>query len=208
MRQVTGSKTLSVDNSVSIQLLLDGHSFCVDTFAKELAKSAERTPIDEPITIELITASTLLVPIELQSDQIVEQLLEANGTPLNRGQKGVFGCAIDDSVALMAIDASIEEWICSNSERDIRYISPLQRGVACQTPYVWLKRYDGVLYIKIFDNELLMAEVLNVSSDDEILYLIMRLRESFTFKGFTLFIDDKGLQIKEFKSIFKRVVCE
>lgn len=204
MRQATGKTNVrEVSREVSIQLLLDGHSF------SELPQA--RTT-DGPQTIELLTARTLLVPAELADEERGGQLLAAAGLPLEEGECPLWvRSETEPLAAVMAVSRETLRRIEERYGNEARYSTPLLRPAATDRPAVWIHLAGGLLYIKVTDRGALqLAEALPLDGEGETHYLLAALGEEFPLAGCELHLsgDCPKSLLALFRKTFKRVTCE
>ena len=201
MRRATGSnRSQPATERVSIQLTLDGHFFSV--------------PAAEALTaggiVELLTPLTLLVPRALYTGENAAALFAADGLPLPAAARVLEATGAEaDVVALLGISA--EAWqqletLCG--DREIRCTTPLLTTVEATSPTVWICDTGGMLYIKVFDAGLQLAEAVAVGSEADRLYLLQRLAERIEPKRFVLRLEDRAGNRRHYRNYFKKIVCE
>ena len=90
------------------------------------------------------------------------------------------------------------------------YTSPLLHAVATTTPVVWLCLRSGLLYVRICDPALQLAEVIPAPDEADILYFIERLSGSFELTHYALRAagDDPRALMKLLGSLFSEATCE
>lgn len=217
MRQVTGSNPSRPINKVSIRLASDGHSFSV--------VGAEALRGAEPVEAEVLTPLTLLTPAALYDGSNGAALLAAAGLPPREGDAVVGSDPVgndDPLVAVMALpagalrafgmpvpeegDAAARPATCGG----VRFTSPLLRPVPDADRCVWLYPTAGLLYIKVYDGGLRLAEVIPAPAADDALCLLDRLSGVWPLGEFTLRLAgaEAAAWRKSFKRRFKRIVCE
>lgn len=208
MKQATGSNAPRHVDKVSIQRSLDGHSFSVPAL-DDIAPGAER------VEVEVVTAQTMLVPGELFVPEAAAELLAAAGLTCTEGQTAVWSrpARLDsetEAVAVMAIDENILQSIRERLGDRAEFTAPLLAGPTQGRPTLWLCHKASVLYIKVFDRSLRMAEAIRVPREADILYFVERLAGVFPLDRMTLHLADaRTAELR--KSIgkrFKQVVCE
>ncbi len=215
MRQVTGSNPSPSVNKVSIQLALDGHSFSV---AGDIAAAA-----DGVAEVELLTASTLLVPVVLCDEGEGARLLAAAGIAVRPDDEVVCTSATEGDEplrAVMALPRAVSAALCermghaagegSPALSALRFTSPLLRGVSASGKCLWMFAAGDLLYIKVYDGGLRLAEVFPAPSVDDALCLLDRLSGVFPLSEFTLCLaGDAGRRWrKAMKRNFREIVCE
>ena len=160
MKQATGSKTPNPIHKVSIQLALDGHSF-----STPLPAAAG----EEPVEVELLTPKTMLVPAELFDEERGAELLAANGMAPSGDECVVCSDPAQETVALMAVPAAALQPVTERFGERLFYTSPLLHAVATTTPVVWLCLRSGLLYVRVCDPALQLAEVIPAPDEADVL---------------------------------------
>ena len=203
MKQVTGSNTPQATNKVSIQLTLDGHSFSAHGLDGEF-------PGEEPVEAELLTARTMLVPEEVLGTGDAGTLLAANGMAPSGDECVVCSDPAQETVALMAVPAAALQPVTERFGERLFYTSPLLHAVATTTPVVWLCLRSGLLYVRICDPALQLAEVIPAPDEADILYFIERLSGSFELTHYALRAagDDPRALMKLLGPLFSEATCE
>lgn len=207
MRQVTGRTNRPNDRKkVSIQLALDGHSFSVPT---EIVQIGDTQPAIEEV--ELLSPATLLVPRELFAAEHTEQLFAATGCGVPQEAEYVI-CTAAERPDVVAVVAAPRESMAQlrGVLPDVRYTTPLLLSPTVTAPVIAVCDVGALIYIKVYDPQLSLAEVVATEATEEVEYLIRRLAAQYDPKLFTLELDlrngDKK-RLKQYKSQFKRVVC-
>lgn len=203
MKQVTGSNTRGSAKKVSIQLALDGHSFCIAGLNAEFAG-------DEPVEVEVLTPRTTLVPRELFAPEAAGGLLAAAGMPALAGERIVWSDAEAEIVAVMAVGGDVYDAVAGKLGAHARFTTPLLGGSQPETATVWMLRTACLLYIKVYDGGLRLAEVIPAPADADVLYFTERLGVNYSLPGFTLRAagsEAKAL-CKLIRKRFKTTLCE
>lgn len=205
MRQETGkTNSFRSTDKVSIQLVLDGHSFSPDRLPREIAAGTS-------VEIELLTARTTLVPAELFDTDSAAALLAAAGIAVAAGEQPVWSTTEGEIVALMVIDRESLRTLRARFGERLHFTTPLLAASASQTdgPTVEMLHTHDILYIKVSDAALQLAEAVPVASESELLYLCERLHAEFPTERYTLRL--AGTMDKRWRSLlrarFKQVVC-
>lgn len=198
MRQATGSNRCRPEaKGVSIQLTLDGHSFSMPAAAPAGVSS-----------IELLTPLTLLVPGELFDPRTAAALFAAHGLPLP--EAGMRIVQNSDGGPLLGVMAVPEEAMRRIEERfgaEVRFSTPLLRPVAAAEPTVCICDTGTLLYIRICDPALRLAETLAVASEADRSYLLARLAERIDPKQYVLQLEDRVGNARCYRNLFKRMIC-
>lgn len=208
MKRATGNNAPHAANKVSIQQSLDGHSFSVP-------KPGRIPPEAERIEAEVVTPQTLLVPRELFDAANAAELLAAAGLACRGNQEAVWSAPRPlgkdaEAVAVMAVDAHILQELLERAGDRVEFTSPLLEGPTSGKPTLWLCRKAGVLYIKVFDRMLCMAEAIPAINEADVLYFIERIGGVFPLSEMRLHIagDDAEALRKSIGKRFKQTTCE
>ena len=205
MKQVTGrTNPRPAVKKVSIQLALDGHSFSI--------AGCEGLLPEPTVTVEILTARTLLVPEELFDPQRAAALLAADGkTPLT-GEVTVHSAPHNGAVAVMAVPELALQQLRERLDADtqLTYTTPLLPVIHPKTPTVLLRRAGHYLYIKVYHPTLRLAEVIPAPTDADVRYAVERLDSEFPAKEYTLCVKGKAARplIKLVGKRYKKVQCE
>lgn len=221
MKQVTGSNPLRSVKKVSIRLASDGHSFSVS------GADAAAVAAGDAVEVELLTPSSLLAPASLCAGSDGARLLAAAGLPVRSGDETVCTpptggecpqCVVmalprDVARALrerLGLGAAAGEGAPFSDAPAVRFTSPLLHEAVGADRCVWLRPEGELLYIKVYDGGLRLAEVFPAPSVDDALCLVDRLAGVFPLSEFTLRL--AGAQgrrwRKAMKRNFKEIVCE
>ncbi len=201
MRQVTGSNLPNSTKKVSIQQLLDGHSFSLPTLPE--LSSAER------LEVEVLTAQTLLVPAELFSVEEAEALLAAAGMAVEPGFRAVWSDPSREQVAVMAIPEGTLR-LLDGKFGEVCYTTPLLEAAGDCDKTLRLARRGCLLYIKVYDAGLQLAEVIPAADEAGILYCLDRIGGVFPLADYTLRLSgDGGPALRKLiGKRFKETICE
>ena len=207
MRQATGNNTPHTADRVSIQQSLDGHSFSVSGLEGDF-------PGDEAVPVEILTPQTLLVPSEFLQTMTPAELLAAAGMACSEKQQAVRSLpkALNAGTEIVAVMAIGEEALQAVRERlgyRASFTTPLLYGPTAGRPTVWLYLRAGILYIKVFDRALRMAEAIPAATDADVLYFIDRLSKAFSLEDMLLHTIGRNAK-KVYKLVgnrFGEVIC-
>ncbi len=204
MRQVTGSNNSATDKKVSIQLMLDGHSF-------SLASLDGITPSGEGVEIELLTERTMLVPRELFDASMLREMMAMSGIAVSADMEFVWSNPDAEVVAAMAVPAHFTRAIEERLGDKVRFTTPLLAEPAVTASALWLNRRHDLLYIKVYDSSLCLAEVIRLGEEAEMEYLVERLSARFPLGDYTLQLagDDAAQMRRRLSKRFKTtLLCE
>ncbi len=205
MKQATGRiDRRSATDNVSIQLALDGHSF-------SLVGGQGILP-ETDVTVEILTARTLLVPEELFAPQYAAALLAADGKAPLTGEETICTAPQQGVVAVMAVPSQALQQLYERFDEGtaLTYTTPLLLDPHPTKPTVLLQWIAGYLYIKIYHTGLRLAEVLPAPTDADIRYAIERIGTAFPLKQYALRV--AGREARRLSKLagkfFKHVRCE
>ena len=191
---------------MSIQLLLDGHSFSV-TFPNGNPTSKKEHGV---IDVEVLSPRSMLVPTELFRTELAGDILAANGmTPLSedvvvvsRPQNGM--------VAIMSIHEEAIEQVQDQLGERISFTTPLLHDPQFKDHVVWIDQRGALIYIKVYNTKLRFAEVVPIATEADLRLLIEGLAKEFAIEDYQLTLageHQKTLR-KAIGSRFNKVVCE
>ena len=219
MKQATGrTDDPAATKRVSIQQSLDGRSFSVTGPEQEglagEAKEARTGATAAAVEAEVLTWQTLLVPVEAFDPAQAAKLLAAAGMPCTEAQDAVWTQPQEEEEALAVIALNRE---CRQALEE-RF--GLQGGIVYTTPLlhipqdadrcVWLHQEEDVLYIKVYDPTLRLAEAIPVKTEADPIYLIGRVGRMFPLREFELRIAGRCARTlrKALSGYFRSTICE
>lgn len=185
-------------DKVSIRLT-GGHSFSV---------AVPRQRVGE---VELLSAHTLLVPEQFYAAEGVHAAFRAAGMPLE-GMNHILPIRTDKG--MMALVAMTDEEKAALDQAfgdEVRYTTPLLHPVGNIEPTIWLCDTGDLIYIKVYDPKLQMAEVVAIENEADRDYLLSRLVESCDPKRYTVRLNLrttlKAIK-RQYQTYFKQLQCE
>ena len=185
--------------------MLDGHSFSVTGL-----KQAKPTPA-KYCAVEVISPRTMLLPRALYQKEKAAALLSANGMPARADETIVANTTANQQlVALMAIPWEALDLLSDKLGNEIRFTTPLLTPLCATEPTMWIEHTASLLYIKVYDAKLQLAEVVPAASEADLELFFDQLDGEFPTKGYTLFCH--GSNAKSLKKMlskrFKKTICE
>ena len=216
MKQVTGKiNSSSAANKVSIQLALDGHSFSLTGGMQAGEQPAEASSasvagadaVAVPLTVEIVTPRTLLVPEAFFMPERAALLLTADGKAPLEGETTVWSVPSDEVVAVMAVP---EAALAQLPATERTYTTPLLHPLHPDKPTLRLEPVGPYLYIKCWHAGLRLAEVLPAPTDTDIRYATERLESEFSAKQYALRIAGPraGALVKLLGHLYPDTRCE
>lgn len=165
---------------MSIRLWSDGHSFPREALQKALCGTVPKG--EEPLCIELLSPRTTLAPEAARGVEQPEELLRLAGVPCRENECALWSEAVEGIVAAMAIDRSTHQQLPEGCS----FTSPLLDNSLRGEHVVALSRYENLIYIKVWGQELRLAEVITVAGNEDLIYYISRLGELIPLREYTL----------------------
>lgn len=198
MKQETGSNTPQSTKKVSIQLSLDGHSFSAPALTGPFSG-------EDPVMVEVLAPQTMLVPVELFDADRAAELLSINGMPVTADQCVVCTAPQQENIAIIALPTEAMRQVEEQLGSRAHYTTPLLVTPQQTAESVWIHQTPELLYIKVYNQTLRLAEVIAVSSDADILYFIDRLGAEFPLAGYRLQVTGERTKslVKLLKQRFK-----
>ena len=191
-------KGISNTNKMVSIRLTGGHSFSVPTVEK----------VD---VVELLTNHTLLVPEQFYAAEGVRAAFAASGMTLDSEMEIIPIRTDKGMMALVALTTDEHEALKRAYGEEVRYTTPLLSPVGNIEPTIWLCDTGDLIYIKVYDPKLQMAEVVPVEDAADRDYLLARLTQSCDPNRYTVRLNlrtnDKSI-LRQYKNYFKRLQCE
>ena len=145
MKQATGSNSATPSKEMSIRLRSGGHSF-----PKELP--AEYAAADR-VVCSVLTHKTLLVPTEVFERESAPNYLALAGLGCAETECAVYSDPQRQQIAVMAVDKECRRQLAETAGDRVTFTSPLLFQPKFAGQGAWLIHTDGLLYIKIYDND-------------------------------------------------------
>ena len=175
MKQATGSNSATPSKEMSIRLRSGGHSF-----PKELP--AEYAAADR-VVCSVLTHKTLLVPAEVFERESAPNYLALAGLGCAETECAVYSDPQRQQIAVMAVDKECRRQLAETAGDRVTFTSPLLFQPKFAGQGAWLIHTDGLLYIKIYDNVLRLAEVVRAQGTADVLYYLGRLDRTVPLKS-------------------------
>lgn len=188
----------NTNKKVSIRLT-GGHSFSV------------ATPVGKVEEVELLTERTLLVPEQFYAAEGIKEAFAAAGMPLD-GEGQILPIRTDKGMmALIALTHDESATLAATYGDQMRYTTPLLTPVGNIEPTIWICDTGDLIYIKVYDPKLQIAEVVTIQNEADRDYLLSRLVEACDPKRYTvrleMRVNDKQIK-RQYQTYFKRLQCE
>lgn len=187
---------------VSIQLPLGGHSFSGATLEKI-------APTEGCGVVAILpTAKCVAVPQEVFNAEEGESYLAASGIALGNNECVVHSNTSQPVVAVMAIDSKCHKLLSESYGKHLSYTTPLLLTTAPEQGTV-LHLDKGVLYIRVANDGLRLAEVVEVANDADILYILEQTHRVFNIYNMYARAEGETQRLMSIcKKLFTTIVCE
>lgn len=162
------------------------------------------------MVLEVLTAQTVLVPAELFDKKHAAAYLTVDGVGCAADQVAVYSDPQQQVIAVMALDVTVAAQLEERLGDRRRFTSPLLYEPKYAGAAVWLMHLDGVLYVKVYDTTLQLAEAVPAPAQADLLYYMARLGERFDLKRFALHPAGPRAEVtrKALRRYFRNVRCE
>lgn len=196
--------TPQINNSVSIQLWLGGHSF-----SEPLANYREELAHAECVRLYIATPKTALLPAEFFREEHAVQCLAAVGAAPSHDECVVVDRSMKDIVALMAVSCKALDELHELYDGRVEYLTPMFADEPVSDGVV-LRLTHGVLYVRIYSHGALqLAEALTAVSDADVIYNLGAIDEVYSI--FNMNARARG-ELKRLaplaKRMFRNLSCE
>lgn len=188
----------NTQKKVSIRLT-GGHSFSVATPTKRVEE------------VELLTPHTLLVPEQFYATEGIKAAFAAAGMPLGEEEQVLPIRTDKGMMALVALTTAEVEALTQAFGHDVRYTTPLLHPVGNIEPTIWICDTEDLIYIKVYDPKLQIAEVVSIASEADRAYLMTRLVETCDPNRYTVRLElrstNKAIK-RQYQTYFNSLKCE
>ncbi len=238
MKRATGkTDDRPAARKVSIQQPLDGHSFSADDSLNDLPEEGvieveiitEQTLLVPGSLFGAEDAEALLAAAGLPvregqcalwwdlpgvSQTTAQPASAAPQLPkLSRGPAGDTPCAEcpeEAAAVVAAVDAACLRRLEERLGARLRLTTPLLQTVRPSGKCVWMRLAAGILYIKVYDGRLRLAEAVAAPAEADRRYFAQRLAREFELGEFELLLADADTRPlrREIGRLFKRTTCE
>ena len=187
-----------VNQKVSIQLALNGHSFSDIKFPASVDAA-------ECVEFVIDTPRVTLVPREEVLLETAEALLQLVGKRCLADEVSVCSELQDDIVAVMAIERNTLNAIVERFGSRAKFVSPLLDMRHNDEQCLTIDWRGEVCYMHLFDDGLQRAESFVMTSADDLLYNVV---EWLGERELPIYIKGERKVAKLLAKYFGRVVCE
>lgn len=187
---------------VSIQLPLGGHSF-----SRANLEKIDKTK-GSSVVATLPTAKCVAVPAEVFNKEEAHSYLQASGITVASDECVVYSNTSESVVAVMAINAECHKLLSSKYGDSLSYTTPLLNSPTLEQGTV-LHLSQGVLYIRVANEGLRLAEVVEVATDGDILYYLENIHRVFNIYNMYARAEGETQRLMTIcKKLFTKIVCE
>ncbi len=188
---------------VSIRLASGGHSFSATTLQKDICNA-------DCVRVIIDTHRTTLIPAEQFDKERAADYLAINGLMPTADEEVVCNSIASDIVAVMAINRTAKTAIESHVKGSIEWYTPLLDTSHNNEECCCVEIASATCYIRIYNTSgLWLAEALNISSDEELLYYVTQICEIGDIAtSIPIYIKGERSCVKVLKRYFKKVICE
>lgn len=199
MKQETGNSRPIIPEELSIRLRADGHSF------PELSQDMLRA---QRIRCSVVTHKTVLIPSEFFDRNGAATALRLAGLECSGTETAVYSDPQAQQIAVMALDKKRHEQLCEAFGDRLSYTSPLLFQPKFTGVGVWLMHIDGILYIKLYDKVLRVAEAVRAQGTADILYYLGALNRTIPLRDYPLCLSGGKTLARQLRVFFRDVRCE
>ena len=187
---------------VSIQLPLGGHSFSRADLDKIVADA------ESHMVATLHTAKCVAVPAEVFRKEDCASYLASSAIAVESNECVVYSNTEQPIVAVMVVNKECHELLSTSYGTRLHYTTPLLLTPAPEQGTV-LHLNAGVLYIRVVNDGLRLAEVIQVTNDADILYYLERTHRAFNIYNMYARAEGETQRLMSIgKKIFTKIVCE
>ena len=200
MKQVTGSNRPAASEEMSIQLRSGGHSF-----PKGFPAACETA---RRVNCSVLTHKTVLVPAEVFDRESAGNYLSIAGLGCAETETRVYSDPQQRQIAVMAIDKACRRHLDETLGNRLTYTSPLLHQPKFSESGIWMIHTDGLLYLKLYDKVLRLAEVVRAQGTTDILFYLGQLNRTVPLKTYPLCLSGSSTLARQLRTYFRDVRCE
>lgn len=197
--------TLQNNKSVSIQLLLGGHSF-----SKQIAARRAEVDAAERVTLYVPASKSVAVPAEHYVEASAAEHLMALGNAPSIDECIVADTATEGVVVLMAMERTMRDEIEACCGGRVEYRSPMFMDEAVADGVILRLAHD-VLFVRLYvDGKLLLAEAVVAKNDADVIYYLASIDEAYAiFNNTCARVRGEVKRLRPIaKRLFKHLSCE
>jgi hypothetical protein len=163
----------------------------------------------QPVVVNLISAKTTLVPAELFDKEHAIDYLHDVGLYPAHNEFVVYSKENEGIVAVMAINAECYKQLQEAATHGLSFIMPLMEEYEEMYKGCAIHLEGDVLYVYINDNGLRFAEVMECTTDADVLYYLSVVNEAYNIYNMHARAKGDVARLKRVcKGLFKELLCE
>ncbi|WP_417013289.1 hypothetical protein [Alistipes sp.] len=156
----------------------------------------------------MLSHKTVLVPAEVFERESAANYLALAGLSCTESECAVYSEPQRQQIAVMAVDRAQHRLLTEGAGDRIVYTSPLLHRPDFPKQGVWLMHTDGLLYLKVYDDGLRLAEAVRAQGTTDVLYYLGRLGRSFLLGNFPIVLSGSDTLARQLRKYFPDVQCE
>lgn len=156
----------------------------------------------------VLTHKTVLVPAEVFDKASAANYLALAGLAPDAAQTAVYSDVQQQQIAVMAVDAGCHARLSEALGMRLAYTSPLLHQPRFTGSGLWMAHTDGLLYLKLYDKVLRLAEVVRAQGTSDILYYLGRLGRIVPLRDLPLRLSGSSTLARQLRRYFREVRCE
>ena len=200
MRQVTGRSSKNSTIKASIRLASGGRFFS--------ASMVENVAEEGDIVVTIDTPRATLVTAQILSELSAETILAINGQNLLSSEVAVVSDAIDNKLAVIALDKKAHDLLVEKFSERLHFTSPLLSTTHSDKNAFIIETADSsTYYLRLYNNGLQLAEALDLASEDELLYYVANILD-IAATDIPIYINSEEKKVIRLLKKYYKVICE
>lgn len=200
MRQVTGRSSNNSTIKASIRLASGGRFFS----ATKLDNVADKGDI--VVTVD--TPRVTLVTPQIATALSAEDILAINGQTLLSDEVAVLSDEVDGKIAVIAVYKSAYELLSEKFSERLHFSSPLLSTTHSEQKGLSIEVSENNYYIRLYNGGLQIAEALELTSADELLYYVANILEITQQPTPYIYISGANKECVKLLKKYYKVICE
>lgn len=200
MRQVTGRSSNNSTIKASIRLASGGRFFS----AINLSNVADKGDI--VVTVD--TPRVTLVTPQIAAALSAEDILAINGQALLSDEVAVLSDDVDGKIAVIAVYKGAYELLSEKFSERLHFSSPLLSTTHSEQKGLSIEVSENNYYIRLYNGGLQIAEALELTSADELLYYVANILEITQLPTPYIYISGANKECVKLLKKYYKVICE
>lgn len=200
MRQVTGRSSNNSETKASIRLASGGRFFS----AINLSSVAE----EGDIVVTVDTPRVTLVTPQIAAALSAEDILAINGQTLLSDEVAVLSDEVDGKIAVIAVYKGAYELLSEKLSERLHFTSPLLSATHNEQKALSIEVSENNYYIRLYNSGLQVAEALELTSADELLYYVANILEIARVTIPYIYICGATKECVKLLKKYYKVICE